>query len=486
MDNLENLYRKSFEGFERKPKADFWDKLEPIIPPKPPRNNPKLGLLLAYCAGLLSMLLLLVGYQFFTNQKSNNFISSLPIQLEKIGTTERIDLLDLQKEKQPLSEKDLNIKTSNINERTTAKDETIGIAGTTQFVPFTKPYIPITTFTEFKRDLTPHQELISTSSNEKIKQFSIIDNKTSNKEVSPQKSKKWKVRKLVRPFLPKNYAALQIEKGLFSKNSGQIRKQKKGLSNDIEYAFLGLQYTPFSLGSVKIEKYPSGTTFSQSASVHQTKGFDISVGVQLENNWFVQTGFSNHKYALKQTHRHPILTNSINAIVEEQGIVQEYDFAGLPIVEPIQQRLEVWTPTNEFLDGATFWVQSTTQQSLKFWNVYFNLGYRFRLSPRWQLTPKLGFGAAWGEKGRVTLSSINLLDTIQKIRSASIANTNVTSFNFIEGLASTELAYRFSRHISLTAAPQYRFGFKPFFNNYQRSTKHRFGQLQLGIRIHLH
>ena len=64
MDNLENLYKKSFENFERKPKGDFWAKLGPMIPPKQEKRRDKKWLLIMFGTGLFLMLGLGGGWHY--------------------------------------------------------------------------------------------------------------------------------------------------------------------------------------------------------------------------------------------------------------------------------------------------------------------------------------------------------------------------------------------------------------------------------------
>ena len=64
MDNLENLYKKSFENFKRKPKGDFWARLEHEIPPKPEQRRDKKWFFFVFDAGLFFLLGILVGHYF--------------------------------------------------------------------------------------------------------------------------------------------------------------------------------------------------------------------------------------------------------------------------------------------------------------------------------------------------------------------------------------------------------------------------------------
>lgn len=466
MDNLENLYKKSFEDFERKPKGDFWNRLEPIIPPRPLRYNDKFLLFIAYFSGVLSMLLIVLGYQFFTQQPSNSLLSAFPIDLE--GAT-----------KAPRTLPNENIATT----------QTIALA-----IPSAKPRRQIAQANKFKASQLPlvfETELTATNTAGQIDENKLINDRFSAEKLDSSNFRKSTLsvfaKKLDIPFLQKDYY-LSLPRGsqLFINRKEQKKKQKKDLPNVIEYAFLGVQYTPISLGSIKIEDHINGITFSQNVGINRTKGYDINIGIQLKNNWFIQTGFTNHQYFLQQTNQHSILTNYTNAVTVENGIIQTYTFTGQPIIEPIQTKVEVLSQAGDFVNGEAFVVQSTTQQQLKFSSIYTQIGYRFPLNPRWQLIPKVGLSAAWAEKGKVELTNTNLLDTRQSLLTTSIDNTNVTTSNFIEGLLSTELVYRHSKRISFTGSPHFRFGFKPFFDNYQRSTKHRFGQLQFGIRIHLY
>ena len=458
MDNLEKLYKKSFEDFERKPKADFWDRLAPIIPPKPPKNKDRLIFLLFFCAGLLSMLLLVLGYQSFSNNQSNNSIAALPIPLES--------------------------KTKKLTEIQVENGAIIDTMKGAAFSKFGRQKASLKNSDKEKVSIfTQEREGIATNSTEKIAGINFGDKPTENKKIPTIILDKEPAEKKEVPFLSKqHYPVIQRDRVIFPKR--KKRKKRKQIKDGVEYAFIGLQYTPVALGFIKIAEQSNNTTFAQNASINQTEGYDISIGIQLKNNWLFQTGFNHHAYTLQQTHRQDITTNQTNAIALEDGFIQAYTFEKQPIVEPIQARIEVWSRASDYPEGTTFGLQSTIQQQLKFSSIYSQIGYRYRLNSRWQIVPKLGVAAAWAEKGQVQLTAIDLLDTRQNLLVASIGNTNTTRANFIEGSVSTAFIYRYSKRISFTGTPLFRFGFQPFFTNFQRSTKHRFGQLQLGIRIH--
>jgi len=458
MDNLENLYKKSFEDFERKPKADFWDRLAPIIPPKPPKDKDRLIFLLFFCAGLLSMLLIILGYQSFNSNQSNNSITALPIPLESKAK----ELTEIQVENRAIIDT---------------------IKGAT-FPKFSRQKVSLKNSDKEKVSIfTQETEWITTNSTDKIAGVNFGDKPTETKKIPTIILDKEPAEKKEVPFLSKQYyPVIQRDRVIFPKR--KKRKKRKQIKDGVEYAFIGLQYTPVVLGFIKIADQSNNTTFAQNASINQTEGYDISMGIQLKNNWLFQTGFNHHAYTLQQTHRQDITTNQTNAIALEDGFIQAYTFEKQPIIEPIQGRIEVWSRPSDYPEGTTFGVQSTIQQQLKFSSIYSQIGYRYRLSPRWQIVPKLGVAVAWAEKGQVQLTAIDLLDTRQNLLAASIGNTNTTRANFIEGSVSTAFIYRYSKRISFTGTPLFRFGFQPFFTNFQRSTKHRFGQLQLGIRIH--
>lgn len=480
MDNLENLYKKSFEDFERKPKTDFWERLAPIIPPKPQNDNSKLWLFLAYCAGLLSMLFMVLGYHFFVGQSSDRLLSSLPVHLEN----ESIELPKFSNKKIATKETVAPIIPLSKPSPQVAKPSKSNKGVELIFIPPIEATIGNSIGTVEAMNSPDNIVYEESADRSALSEWGQVGSQESD---NPFLKEKRLPKKMDIPFLRKNYyTLLQPEKQLFANREKRKQKRKSRIRNIIDHSFFGVQYTPISFGFTKIASHSSNTSFSQNASVNQTKGYDVSAGIQFKNNWFVQTGFTKHNYDLNYTHQHSISTNYNNATVLEDGFIHEYTFAGYPIIEPIQQKIEIWSKEEDIPNGAHFLVQSTTQQRLKFSSIYMQIGHRYRLSPRWRIIPKLGVSAAWVEKGKVELINVDLLDGRQRLVNKSIANTNVTTNNFIEGLVSTELVYRYSKRISFTGTPHYRFGFSPFFNNYQRSTKHRFGQLQLGIRIRLH
>ena len=147
--------------------------------------------------------------------------------------------------------------------------------------------------------------------------------------------------------------------------------------------------------------------------------------------------------------------------------------------------MTITSPKAVFQNGEIFMLNVGLQQLIKITGISSQVGYRFQLNTRWAFTPKVGFSASWGQKGKAILQAASLVDDRQQLTQINLSNTNVTRSNLIEGLLTPEIAYRYSKRISFTTAPQFRLSFAPFFNNSERRVRHHFGLLKLGIRIHL-
>ena len=263
------------------------------------------------------------------------------------------------------------------------------------------------------------------------------------------------------------------------KRKRKIKQKKKAL---VKNAFLAVNYSPISIGKLK------GKNIGQNnlKGVHQTQGLGLKAGVIFKNNWLFEMGFQRTNFQLQQNSSISLTHYINNAQVVENGREQTFTFELPAIIEPITGSANIFTPLADFNNGTTFSLQSNIQQQLIFNNLFTQIGYQIPINTRWQVLPKVGIGVSWGTKGIVQLDGFALDNAQQNIQWASISNTNRTSFNIVEGLFSTQLAYRYSRKLYFTATPQFRFGLSPFFNNNgQQQVYHRFGQLNVGIRIHL-
>lgn len=482
MDNLENLYKKSFENFERKPKGDFWARLEHEIPPKPKRNSEKKQLFFAFCAGLLCMLSIVIGgYLLFPTIEKK--LGAFPIfsQAEMIEKTEGSPIVKSNKEgsqriksnlKQTQKQATTNISSLNNNNgnstplnnpKRIAHSETIGEKWSNRSMDNKKG------------------EIIegSTNKNKSLGQPDLT------KEVAIHQQNRAKKIAVTTFLTSKNMAPLMIAESPLPLLDRPNKKRAKRKKMPDKYPFVGAAYTPMSAGIFNITDHGTDTRFKELINNKSTKGWSIQTGIRFEDNWVFQVGVHHHQYHLSKKSQVAISTNLSDAIETEQEISQNYAFKNIAITEPLQGTIKVISPKATFQNGDIFLLNVGLEQVIKVTGISSQIGYHFKLNPRWSFTPKVGISTSWGSKGKVILAAAALVDKRQQLAQINLSNTNVTTSNLIEGLLTPEIEYRYTKRISIIGAPQFRLSFAPFFRNHERSVRHHFGQLKFGIRIHL-
>ena len=461
MDNLENLYKKSFENFERKPKGDFWAKLEPIIPPKQEKRRDKKWLLIILCAGLF-LVLGAGGWHYFLSS-SEKELDTFPILFpDKIGatTTENGATELVNKFIPSVVNED---RQSNSTEIEQPEKESMSILE--------------------KVETTNEPQLTKQLEGKKIEKAKKIIPLERPKEIAEKQQDKTKKMSHNIALIPKKIALLTIKN-----NTLDIFKQKQkkqGKKRLAMYPFLSATYTPIGKGILLVDDLTNNTRFTELIDVQPTRGWTVNAGIQLENNWLFQIGMQQHQYQLSKRAQVAIPTRLTGTTETENNFTQQYFFRDIAITEPLEGTVTVISPKDIFREAALFFLNLDLQQLVKITSISSQVGYRFRLNTRWAFIPKVGVGIGWGSKERATLAAANLVNNRQQIAQINLSNTNVTTYNLIEGVFTPEITYRYAKRISIIAAPQFRLSFTPFFNNHERSVHHHFGQLKFGIRIHL-
>ncbi len=463
MDNIEKIYKKVFKEFERKPKAEFWNRLEKEIPPKPTKKRK--GYFISFLMGMAISLLISTCYFLNISNQEVNSVESF-----KIPMSNSIDIKRTSKEEsfQHKDQEKKNLITANNN-----------------FISTKKKAID-------KNEIVSANADTATDMKEDVMKKDIAKTNNSSKQSTDIMISKKEETKLNQyttttplPLLVIDSLSIGLRQGLLFKERKKVNRRKKKIAQ-VAKPYIAIQYTPLSISNFQIiQNAPTVSMVNSSAGITQTRGGTATVGAIFSKNWIMEISGSYHQFLLESTSSQ-LLTASFNSESEqENGQLQNYSFNNGSAIDVVKGSATIFSEFGTLQSGDVFALTIKNSQTLKFFSIYQQVGYQFDLHPRFQFIPKVGLGLTWAEKGKIEESIITLPDDRLELISNSIGPTSIAKSNLIEGVFSTEFAYHHSRNVHFLLTPQFRYGFRSFYENSQRSLKNRFIQIQVGVRVQL-
>lgn len=454
MDNLEELYKNTFDSFERKPRADFWESLEQKIPPKPKKRRNNLTFLILFLAGVCTTTIAFLSYDYYYSNIHFKDLGAFFIPIEKSVNEWPL----VQKDNASTIQKSAQLSNQIVNKQTKS------LVGTKK-----------------QKNQLYLKPISSILSKEEGVEKSTLNSPVSA-ERTTEKARKKKAYKIdAVEFLPQlSFFPLSTEKEQKRKSHKKLLKKKKYTAVQ---PFVDLLFSPIGTGTFKIEQ-SNGTSFSEAVSISKTIGYQLQIGGVIFNNWQFQIGGSHHQFTIQQANRSFIRTNPIGLVQTEQGYSKQYSYT---VDGAIESRWGTATllGTQEQFQNELLPIRYVSQQRVDLTSIHNQIGYRFLIGSRWYFTPLVGVHVTWAKKGRLSLVNAQLLDSPLTLTQYTIGLSSHQKVNIIEGLLGTEFVYRHTRRISFMAATQARFGIQPFYTNFQKNIKHRLGHVQVGVRFQL-
>jgi len=454
MDNLEELYKKKFDAFEQNPKDSFWSQLEPNIPPKPTKSNKRLAFFLFFMAGILFSCLGAYVYKYCTGRELEQ-LDALYIPIDNSIN----ELVAVQ------NEKNIIAKYSNVTKNTPLKKKKVDTSLTS-----TKNQLPIKVDTNYSVVNRLNEKQKNPKKTEVASTKSYLKPNLDKLEKT-QKNALWSI--VVLPTL--SLSELEIKEPIIPYKKPRIKPLKKLKASSIQ-PFVDVLLTPYSRGKLNITTV--NNSFAPAITTYKTLGYQIQVGGIVRNKWQIQLGFSQHQFNIEATNIALIRANPIGTTLVEQGYSKTFSYAVNGPIETVQGRATI-VGTKEQFQGQLVSIRHLIQ------SLHNQVGYRFSLGTRWQLTPLVGAHLSWAKKGKLSLASSQLLISSLTLSQNTLAPSSIHRTNIVEGLLGVELVYKHSRRIQLLLGNQSRFGFKPIYTNFQQNVKHRFHQVQVGLRFQL-
>jgi len=267
-----------------------------------------------------------------------------------------------------------------------------------------------------------------------------------------------------------------------SKKAGNIEEEYEQLTS-----FITGYINPLSSFKYNLKGYqPKVPTLLESAGIGSSWNWSVYVGFETKSKWSVQMGFDYNNLT--------IIKESVNNVrfkkEDAQRVNGGYVYSFNQRTDgPLGQVSVSSTIFNQFkndgqdiLDGDLFQLSISTEQPVKIIRLPILGGYRFDLSNRFFVTPKLGVSAVWKIKDLIQLREIKTFSDRLSLQRSGIFLTTKTTTESLEANFRTEFGFRWRKRWYLVAEPRYKYG-KSLFQYNDLELKDSPFHLMIGIRF---
>lgn len=540
-DNLEQFFQRVLGEYEEDPGEAFWDRIAPSIPPKPVGKGfvyKGWMLVMAFLGGLL------LSSLFFYWQSNTQLLSNLEVQLvEKDSQIEVLkqQIAALQNSKSTTTSAPENeFVELNINEEITQpkpvlnpknigspEKAKLNLANTTDKEPLIKLEIARKTGVVAAAPTTGGSKL-------------QLHLPTMTKEMSRLFSKE---AEHLNHNLNKNYRLLfdrnLISNSFFLGNTGDFTinekavaittkeepklnllpiKKSKGIVFDHNNFDLTLAEKialfdqsktsiPFNEEVDELTSFITGSINPLSSYKYNLAGYKAvdpialgSVGIGSSWNWSFNFGFETKtKWSVQMG----VDFNQLNIVRESVNNVRFRVEDARPVnggyVYTSNQRTDgalgqvsvsstilnqIRNDGNDVLDGDLFRLSIRTVQPVKVIRLPIMGGYRFDLSKRFYVTPKLGVSAVWKTKDQTQLSEVRTFSDRLSLQKSGIFLTTKTTTESLEANFRTEFGFKWRKRWYLVAEPRFKYG-KRLFEYNGLELKDAPFHMMIGIRFNV-
>ncbi|MFK7984214.1 MAG: hypothetical protein AB8G86_29845 [Saprospiraceae bacterium] len=524
-DNLEDFFKPLGE-YEEDPGADFWDRIAPIIPQKPMAST------FVYKGWMIAMAFLgglLFSSLFFYWQSNTQLLNNLETQI--IENNNLIEVLQqkvllLQNFKETnitLSEnKTLEIITANkeitrlksiLNSKAIGSPEKAKLNASIQTnkEPLIKLEIARKTdvvatvpsldgswlqprFLSITQDLS--RLFAAYNSNQLLSNNAFEETRTDSRpdEVGIETVKT--LRNL--SLLPvKKVLAIPFDEDNFDLNLAEklalFRKSQLTPALDEDYEKL----TSFITGSINpLSSYkynlagfqPTGPVALESAGIGKSWNWSVYGGFETKSKWSVQMGIDYNKLSVVKESVNNVRFKEEDAQLVNGGYVYSFNqrtdgaLGQVSVSSTVSNQFK--NDGKDILDGDLFQLSISTEQPVKIIRLPILGGYRFDLSSRFYVTPKLGVSAVWKIKDQTQLREIKPFSDRLSVQKSDIFLTTKRTTESLEANFRTEFGFRWRKRWYLVAEPRYKYG-KSLFQYKDLELKDSPFHLMVGIRFNV-
>ena len=542
-DNLERFFQRVLGEYEEDPGEAFWDRIAPNIPAKPTYQTfvyKGWMIALAFLGGLL------LSSTFFYWQSNSQLLNNLEAQIvekntqieglqqqilalqalndskaatiatladkteilvtkkkeitqpkpvlspRNIGSPEKAKSnVAFQTEKEPLIKLEIARKTGVVATPSTSEGSWLQPFSSSTLNEFSQTFIKnekLNSFERTKRLLFDNQLISNSFFVGQSGDFEASSAKEATSPKVPNLNLLTKQKDLAIIFDENNFELSLAEKvALFGKS-----KQPLDLSIDEDEltSFLSGTINPVSGYKYNLAGYrPNEATIVETTGIISSWNWSVYSGFETKTNWSVQVGIDFNKLVIvKET------INNIRFKADEAKAVNgDFIYSFNQRTDGALGQVSVSSTIlnqqkndgQDIRDGDLFKLSISTEQPVKIIRLPILGGYRFDLSKRFYVTPKLGVSAVWKIKDQTHLRQISTFSDRLSIQNSGIFLTTKTTTESLEANFRTEFGFRWRKRWYLVAEPRFKYSGKSLFQYKDFELKDAPFHLMVGIRFNV-
>lgn len=534
-DNLESFFQRVLKDYEEEPDLSFWNNIAPNIPAKPTTPTPTgykgWMVVVAFLTGLLFSSIgffLQSNTQLITNLKEaitlkDNKVTELNLEIQRLKQAQAASAslltnqndnnkqeitprISRQKRANSIASKKSDLVIPTAEQKSLSKLE---IAHNKGAVATTRPMVGsqlrfsfLTSPAFIGKDFTNYFKFSKTNI---FKQFSI-DNQTvranyfaNEKEVSEteraQESTDFNDLDFLKSTGPSSIADKVRPNPIDQKQIKHLlestrKKINFGLGKDGLTSFITFSMNPVSGLKYNLDGYrPNPTAIVESAGISTSWNWSVYGGFETKSKWSVQMGIDYNKLTIVKES----ISNIRFKAAESQKINEGYVYSFNRRSDGALGQVSVSTTVfNQFKNdgqdienGDLFKLSVSTEQPAQIIRLPIMGGYRFDLSSRFYVMPKLGVSPVWKTKDRTQLRSVNTFNDRLSVQNSGIFLTSKVTTESLEANFRTEFGFRWRPRWYLVAEPRFKYAGKSLFSYRELELQDAPFHLMLGIRFNV-
>ncbi|MEM1123544.1 MAG: hypothetical protein AAGJ18_24105, partial [Bacteroidota bacterium] len=263
-----------------------------------------------------------------------------------------------------------------------------------------------------------------------------------------------------------------------------------GLGEDGIMAFVTASFNPAASLKYNLDGYrPDPNAIVEAAGITSSWSWSVYGGFETKSKWSVQMGIDYDKLTIVKQSINNIRFKAAEAQRINQGYVlsvnQRSDGA-LGLVRVNSQLFnQVKNDGQDIEDGDLFKLSVATEQPVRIVRVPILGGYRFDLSSRFYVTPKIGVSPVWKIKDRTQLQSIDTFTDRLSVQQSAIFLTSKVTTESLETNFRTEFGYRWRPRWYLVAEPRFKYTRNALFSYKDLELRDAPFHLMVGIRFNV-